>query len=379
MGKRDYYDILGISKNASDDEIKKAYRKLAMEYHPDKNPGDKTAEENFKEASEAYEVLRDSQKRQRYDAYGHAGVKGQPNPFEGMEFDLTDALRTFMAGGFGGFGDIFGMGGGNRREQKMRGADLQLKMRLTLEEIATGVTKKIRIKKQVKCGDCSGSGAHAGSSSTTCPGCNGAGEVRQVSRSILGQFVNIATCSQCRGSGQIIEHLCTTCHGEGRAQASEELEIDIPAGVATGNYLTIQGQGNIGPKGGPPGDVIIIIEEQEHEYFERNGDDIIYELPISFVQAALGDKVNVPTLTGVAEIDISAGIQSGKILRMRSKGLPHLRQHHRGDQLLRVRVWTPTKLNKEERRILEKLRTSENIKPPKSIKSVFEKIKGVFN
>ncbi|KAA3619804.1 MAG: molecular chaperone DnaJ [Calditrichaeota bacterium] len=380
MTKRDYYEILGVGKSASDDDIKKAYRKLAMKYHPDKNPGDKKAEESFKEASEAYEVLRDSQKRQRYDAYGHAGVKGQANPFEGMEFDLSDALRTFMSGGFGGFGDIFGTGGGgNRRDRKLRGADLQLKMPLTLEEISTGVVKKIRIKKQVKCTVCTGSGAKAGSSPQTCPDCKGAGEVRSVSHSIFGQFVNITTCSRCHGSGQIIKDLCQTCRGDGRISGEHELEVEIPAGVATGNYLSIQNEGNVGPKGGPAGDVIVIIEEKEHAYFERNGDDIIYELPVSFMQAALGDKVKVPTLEGSAEVDIAAGIQSGKILRMRSKGLPHLRQHHRGDQLLRVRVWTPTKLNKEERQIFEKLRDNENLQPPKSIKSVFEKLKGVFN
>ncbi|KAA3655928.1 MAG: molecular chaperone DnaJ [Calditrichaeota bacterium] len=380
MAKRDYYDILGIERNATADEIKKAYRKLAMEHHPDKNPGDKSAEERFKEASEAYEVLRDPQKRQRYDAYGHAGIKVQANPFDGMEFDLSDALRTFMSGGFGGFGDIFGMGGGrSQRDRKLRGADLQLKMALALEEIATGVVKKIRIKKQIKCNTCNATGAKSGSAPSTCPDCNGAGEIRNVSRSIFGQFVNITTCTRCNGSGEIVKDYCMDCRGDGRIRGDHEVEIEIPAGVATGNYLTIQGEGNVGPKGGPAGDVIVIIEEKEHEYFERNGNDIIYELPISFSQAALGDKVKVPTLNGSAEIDITPGIQSGKILRMRSKGLPHLRHHQRGDQLLRIRVWTPTKLTKDERAIFEQLQKSDNMRPPKSVKSVFEKLKGVFN
>lgn len=252
-------------------------------------------------------------------------------------------------------------------------------MALTLEEISTGVAKKIRIKKQIKCATCNGSGAKAGSSPTTCPECKGSGEIRNVSRSIFGQFVNITTCTRCHGSGQIIKEYCGDCRGDGRIRGDHELEIEIPAGVATGNYLTIQGEGNAGPKGGPAGDVIVIIEEKEHEYFERNGDDIIYELPISFSQAALGDKVKVPTLDGSAEIEIAPGIQSGKILRMRSKGMPHLRQNLRGDQLLRIRVWTPTKLNKEERAIFKKLQENENMQPPKSIRSVFEKLKGVFS
>lgn len=378
MSNRDYYEVLGVSREASEDEIKKAYRKLAMKYHPDKNPGNSEAEEKFKEASEAYEVLKDSEKRQRYNAYGHAGVKGGHNPFAGVDFDLSDALRTFMSEGFG-FGDIFGMGrGGRSGERKIRGSDLQLRMPLSLEEIATGVTKKLRLKKLVKCDECSGSGAKSGSSPITCPDCSGTGEIRQVSRSLFGQFVNVTACGRCGGTGKIIRDACSKCRGDGRYQGEEEISVEIPAGVSTGNYLSLSGKGNIGPNNGPSGDVIVLIEEKEHEHFERIGDDIVFELPISFVQASLGDKVKVPTLGGQAEIEIAAGIQSGKILRMRGKGISHLRSHRKGDQLVRVHVWTPTKLSKQERELLKKLADCENIAPPSGAKSVFEKMKDAF-
>ncbi len=378
MAKRDYYEILGVQRDATDEEIKKAYRRLAMEYHPDRNPGDKTAEEKFKEVSEAYEVLKDPEKRRRYDAYGHEGVKGGFGDFAGFEFDLADALRTFMSEGFG-FADIFGMGRGRSRAgRKPRGSDLQIRLSLTLEEIATGVTKKLKIKRLVRCATCNGSGLKKGSKPVTCPQCNGTGEIRSVSRSIFGQFINVSTCSYCRGEGQIIKDFCEACGGEGRVQGESTLTVEIPAGVSSGNYITLRGEGDVGPNGGPPGDVLVFIEEKEHEYFERHGDDILFDLYLSFPQAALGTTVEIPTLNGKAELEISPGTQSGKILRMRGKGIPHLRGHGRGDQLVRIHVWTPTKLNKQEKELLKQLLKSENLTPPKNEKGFFKKIREVF-
>ncbi len=380
MSKRDYYVVLGIERTATEEEIKKAYRRLAMEYHPDKNPGDKEAEEKFKEAAEAYEVLKDPQKRRMYDTYGHAGVKGgaAQDPFAGFDFDLSDALRTFMSEGFG-FGDIFGMGSNARRNRRTRGSDLQVRLALTLEEIAAGVKKKIKIKRLITCTACGGSGAKEGTAPTGCPDCGGTGEIKRVTRSLFGQFINVSTCSRCGGSGRVIQEHCTTCHGEGRYKGEKTLEIEIPAGVASGNYITVRGEGNVGANGGPPGDVIIIIDEKEHDYFERHGDDVLYDLPLSFVQVALGDTVEVPTLTGKAELEIAPGTQSGKILRMRGKGIPHLQGHGKGDQLVRILVWTPKKLTKEEKALLKKLAKSENLQPPNSGKGIFEKIKNVFS
>lgn len=378
MAKRDYYDVLGVRRDASDEDIKRAYRKLAMQFHPDRNPGDQKAEESFKEASEAYEILKDPQKRRRYDTYGHAGVKGATDGFSGFDFDLSDALRTFMSESF--FNDIFGMGGrGSRRREQPRGTDLQIKIALTLEEIATGVSKKVKLKKQMPCETCGGSGAQQGSSPATCPQCSGTGEIRQVSRSIFGQFINVSTCPQCHGEGRIIKDPCTKCQGEGRTRGESTISVTIPPGVSTGNYLTIRNEGNVGHKGGAPGDVIVFIEEKEHKYFERHGDDILYDLPLSFPEAALGSKVEIPTLNGTAEIEIAAGTQSGKILRMRGKGIPHLKGHGRGDQLVRVLVWTPTKLGKKEKELLKKLMESESMRPQASSEGFFSRIKSVFS
>lgn len=375
MTKRDYYEILGVKKDASEDEIKKAYRKLAMQYHPDRNPGDRQAEEKFKEAAEAYEVLKDPEKRQRYDRFGHSGIKGGFEGFSGFDFDLADALRTFMSESFG-FGDFFGMGRSDRRgSRKRRGSDLQIKLTLTLEEIATGVKKQIKLKRLVLCNSCNGAGAAAGSKAETCYQCQGSGQVRQVSQSIFGQFVNITTCPVCRGEGKVIKDVCSSCNGEGRVTGEGLISVDIPGGVSSGNYLTVRGEGNVGHNGGPAGDVIIFIEEQEHKYFERHGDDILYDLPISFAQAALGDEVEVPTLNGKARIPIPPGTQSNKILRMRGKGISKLHGHGRGDQLIRIHVWTPTKLNAKEKKLIEELARSENLKPPQNDRSFFSKIK----
>jgi len=377
MTKRDYYEILGIQRDASSEEIKKAYRKLAMQYHPDRNQGDDQAERKFKEASEAYEVLRDPQKRQRYDRFGHDGVKGGGFEGFGVDFDLSDALRTFMSESFG-FGDIFGMGGresGRRRRRRRRGSDLQLKLELSLEEIAAGVQKSLKLKKWVVCDECNGSGGSGDDAYITCLQCQGAGEVRQVSQSILGQFVNITTCPRCQGDGRVLKNPCSGCGGDGRKKGESTISVDIPAGVATGNYITIRGEGNVPPKNGAPGDVIVFIEEKEHDYFERHGDDILYNLPLSFSDVALGTEVEVPTLNGKAKLSVAPGTQMNKILRMRNKGIPRLNGGGRGDQLVRIIVWTPTKLNNNEKKLFKELARSENTKPPKGDKSFLKRFK----
>lgn len=366
--------MLGVSKDATAEEIKKAYRKLALKYHPDRNPGQKEAEEKFKEASEAYEVLKDAQKRQRYDRFGHSGLKGGFEGFAGFDFDLGDALRTFMSESFG-FGDIFGMGRSGGTNRKRRGTDLQLQLKLRLEEIASGVKKKIKLKKWVRCEACNSTGASGSESYITCLQCQGSGELRQVSQSLFGQFVNITSCPRCNGEGRILREPCKTCNGEGRVHGESFVTIEIPPGVSTGNYITVRGEGNVGPKGGPAGDVIIVIEEVEHEYFVRHGDDILYNLPLSFTQVALGTEVEVPTLNGKAKLHIQSGTQSHKILRMRGKGVPRLHGSGRGDQLVKVMVWTPTKLSAHDREHLEELAKSEHLRPPENGRGFFTKVK----
>jgi molecular chaperone DnaJ len=380
--KRDFYEILGVPRNASPEEIKKAYRKLALQYHPDRNPNNKESEEKFKEAAEAYEALSDPAKRQRFDQYGHEGMRG--TDFHSYT-DINDI--------FSNFGDIFGgsifedvLSGGRqqrRRASGQAGSDLRVQLKLTLEEIATGIEKKIKIRKSKICHTCSGSGAKPGSAKTTCPHCGGTGELRQVSRSVFGQFVNITTCLHCGGEGQIIRDQCPTCSGEGRENGETTVKVNVPAGVSEGNYIAMQGQGNAGRRGGRAGDIIVEFQELRHEHFVRNGDDIIYNALISFPEAVMGGDIEVPTLTGRSRVKIEPGTMPGKILRMKEKGIQHLNSHGKGDQLIRVQVWVPTKLNGREKELLKELSSSEHIVPSeeekKANKSFFEKVRNAFS
>jgi len=379
MEKRDYYEVLGVDRGASEDEIKSAYRKLALKYHPDRNRGDDSAEEKFKEATEAYEVLKDDQKRRTYDQYGHAGL-GQGGGFGGFGgfeggFDISDALRAFMrdfGGGGSVFDDLFGGGGGRRSN---RGEDLRIRIKLTLEEIAKGVEKSVRVNRLISCQACDGSGVAAGSSRSTCPQCRGAGQVRTVTRTFLGTVQQVRTCDQCRGAGEIISEPCTTCRGEGRTRGQSTVKINVPPGVSSGNYMTIEGMGNESGRGGQPGDLTAIFEEVSHDIFTRHGDNIVCDFPVSFTVAALGGTVTVPTNSGETELKIPSGTQPGKVLKLRNQGIPHLHHGGKGDQLVRIVVWVPTKLSSEDKKLLESLDRSESFKPPEANKSFFSKLR----
>lgn len=386
--KRDYYEVLGVPRNASQEEIKKAYRKLAMQYHPDRNPGNKEAEEKFKEAAEAYEVLSDPEKRRRYDQFGHAGMQGTDFREYTDINDIFNAFRDIFSGtGFGGsiFDDFFGGSTSTRSRRTgsvQRGSDLRVKIKLTLEEIATGVSKKIKIKRYKKCSSCNGTGAESGSGHKTCPVCNGTGEIRQVSRSVFGQFVNITTCNNCGGEGRVISNPCKVCGGEGRVQEEATVNVEIPAGVSTGNYLTLRGEGNAGRRGGPAGDLIVVVEELPHEIFQRQGDDIMYELNLSIPEAVLGGEVEVPTLTGKAKIKLEPGLSPGKILRMKGKGLPNINTKKQGDQLIVVNIYVPQKISNQEKELMQTLMNSPNFKPKertKKSKNIFEHFKDIWN
>lgn len=387
MSKRDYYEILGVSKTASADEIKKAYRKVAMQYHPDRNPGNKEAEEKFKEAAEAYEVLSDTNKRSRYDQYGHQGVSGSASGggFSGGGMRMEDI--------FSNFGDVFGEGNpfesffggrrqsGGQRSQGIRGGNIRVRIALTLREMAEGVQKKIKVKKYVACHTCHGSGAKDKSSFSTCQTCHGTGHIRRVTNTILGQMQTTSTCPTCNGSGQIITAKCPTCKGDGREYADETITVDIPAGVSDGMQLSMSGKGNMGERGGAPGDLIIAIEEEADAELKREGNNVVYELHISFMDAALGADVEVPTISGKARIKIKPGTQGGEIFRLKGKGFPNLNAYGKGDQLIHVNIWTPKSLTAEEQKILDKLRTHQNFKPNpnKNEKGFFEKMKDYFS
>ncbi|MCP4567679.1 MAG: molecular chaperone DnaJ [FCB group bacterium] len=379
MQKRDYYEVLGVDRSAGEDDIKKAYRQLALKYHPDRNPGDASAEESFKEATEAYEVLKDQAKRQQYDQFGHAGI-GQGAGFGGggfEGFDLSDALRAFMQdfGGFGGggFEDIFG--GGRGRRANNRGGDLQVRLKLTLEEIAEGVSKKLRVKRMATCSECSGHGSAAGTSRKTCPQCKGAGQVRRITRSLFGQMVNVTTCDICHGSGHVISTPCPRCRGEGRTKDQTTISVDIPAGVSAGNYIPIEGKGDAGRLGGPPGDIIVVIEEKEHDDFTRQDNNIILQVSVSFITAAMGGSIEIPVLGGTDRLEIPSGTQTGKVFRLRGKGIPFLRRRGRGDQLVQLQLWTPKKLTENDKKLLRQLEKSESFTAPKSSKSFFSKLR----
>jgi molecular chaperone DnaJ len=374
--KRDYYEVLGVDKNASADEIKKAYRKKAIQYHPDKNPGDKAAEEKFKEAAEAYEVLSDPQKRQRYDQFGHAGMGGAGG-FSGGGMSMEDIFSHFgdIFGGAGfDLGDLFGGGGRSRGPRVRRGSDMRVKVRLTLEEIATGCEKKIKVRKLVQCKSCNGTGSEDGRTET-CPTCKGTGRTVRQQRGIFGMMQVQAECETCHGEGQIIKNKCPKCNGEGVIRDEEIITINIPAGVAAGMQLTMQGKGNAAPHGGIAGDLLVLIEEEQHKNFIRQDSDLIYNLLLDMPTAILGGQIQIPTLSGEARITITPGTQPGKVLRMRGKGLPQIDQYGRtygtGDLLINVGVYIPEKLSKDERKLIEQLQDSPNIIPGSADKKNF--------
>ncbi len=383
MAKRDYYEVLGVSKSADAAELKKAYRKLAVQFHPDRNPDDKAAEDKFKEAAEAYEVLSDPDKKAKYDRYGHAAVDGQGG-FSGGGMTMDDIFSQFGdVFGDSGFGSFFGGGGGGAasgRQRGQKGTNLRIKVSLTLEEIAHGVHKKIKVKKEVACNTCNGSGAKDSSSVKVCNTCGGNGVVRQVRNTFLGQMQTTVTCPTCNGSGKIISSFCGGCKGSGTSHGEETIDIDIPAGVEAGMQLSMRTRGNAGQKGGPAGDLIINIEEKEHEFLQRDGQNILFEQFLSFADASIGTQVEVPTLDGKVRIKIPPGTQSGKIFRLQDKGLPTVQGYGKGDQLIHVNVWTPKKLTQEERDLLEKMRSMPNFtpSPQKSDRTLYEKLRDYF-
>ena len=386
MAKRDYYEVLGVDKNASADDIKKAYRKMAIKYHPDKNPGDKEAEEKFMEAAEAYSVLSDADKKARYDQFGHSGVEGAGPDFSGGFGNLNDILNDLFGGafggGFGGFGGFGGGFGGGQRQQKVyRGRDIRVRVKLTLEEIAKGVEKEISIEKNVPCSDCSGKGARNSSDIKTCPACKGTGQVQRVVNSFLGQTVTYSTCQQCAGEGKIISNPCHTCNGTGLVRKRETIKVKIPAGVEAGMQLTLQGEGHAAKNNGINGDLLVVIEEYEHPDLKREGNNLYYTKVISVVDAMLGAEVNIPCLDGDYKIKVEPGTQSGEVVRLRGRGLPSVNGYGgTGDLYVKIAVWIPKKLNKEEKAIIESLREKESFKPnpSKEDKSFFDRLKDLF-
>jgi len=379
--KRDYYEILGVSRNAEADEIKKAYRKMAIKFHPDKNPDNKDAEDKFKEAAEAYEVLSDADKRARYDRYGHDGLRGGASGFHEMNMDdIFSQFGDIFGSAFGGFGGFSGGGQGGRRRAVNKGSNLRVKVKLTLEEILSGVEKKIKVTKYISCSSCNGTGAKNGSAFHSCSTCHGTGQVTRITNTFLGQMQTASTCPTCSGEGQVITDKCTTCFGNGVIKGEEIISLNIPAGVSEGMQLSVSGKGNAAARGGINGDLIVAIEEEKHASLQRDGENLIYELFLSFPEAALGASVEVPTLEGKAKIKIEAGTQSGKILRLKNKGLPTINRYGRGDLLVSISVWVPRSLSKSEKEMLEGLLHSENFKPNPSSKDrgFFDRMKEYF-
>ena len=385
MSKRDYYEVLGVSKNATADEIKKAYRKKAIEYHPDKNPGDKVAEEKFKEAAEAYEVLSDQQKRQRYDQFGHAGLNGAAGGgFGGGGMSMDDIFAHFgdIFGGHFGFGGggFSGFGGSSRGGNRVRrGSDLRVKVKLTLAEIAKGVEKKIKVKKLVPCQHCNATGAAHGSEPITCSTCHGSGRVTRVQNTILGQMQTQSECPTCQGEGKIIRDKCSHCNGEGMVREDEVININIPAGVMEGMQLSMSGKGNAARRGGVNGDLLVLVEEEKHPDLIRDENDLIYNLLITVPTATLGGSVEVPTVEGKVKVNIAPGTQPGKVLRLRGKGLPSVNRYGTGDLLINIGVYIPENLNKEEKAAMEKLAKSPNVEPNASAsRDFFSRFRNMF-
>ncbi len=385
--EKDYYKILGVERSASADEIKSAYKKMAIKYHPDRNPGDKEAEEKFKQAAEAYDVLRDPDRRSRYDQFGAAGVNGEG--FGGFggggSMDMNDIFSMFgdLFNGHNPFGGFSGFGGdGSTATRRPQGGNLRLRVKLTLEEIATGVTKKFKLKKYINCPECGGSGAEKGSSAETCPTCHGRGQVLHQQRTILGIMQTQTVCPTCHGEGTVIKKKCNHCHGEGVVMDDEVVEVNIPAGVSEGMIVNVPGKGNAGRHGGISGDLQVVIEETPHQTFIRDGNDLVYNLLLTIPQAALGDTVDIPTLDGKTKITIKPGTQPGKVLRLRGKGLPSVKGYGSGtgDLIVNVSVYIPETLTKDEKNALESLRDSENLQPDKKVKeTIFQKFRALFD
>lgn len=382
MAKRDYYEVLEVDRNANEADIKKAYRKLAIKYHPDKNPDDHTAEDKFKEAAEAYEVLSNPDKKAKYDRYGHAGLGGASGGGGyGGGMSMDDIFSNFGDIFGGAFGGAFGGGSSSRGRRVNKGSNLRVKVKLNLQEIATGVEKKIKVSKYVSCKHCSGTGAENGGSYASCSTCHGSGHVTRVTNTFLGQMQTTSTCPTCGGEGRIITKKCNHCQGNGVVRDEEVISINIPAGVAEGMQLSLSGKGNAGARGGIPGDLIVLIEEEKHPELERDGNNLIHNLFISVSEAALGAQVEVPTVDGKARLKIAPGTQPGKVLRLKGKGLPAVNSYGSGDLLVNVNVWIPKELNKEERQILEKLQNSPNFvpNPSASEKRFFDRMREYFN
>jgi molecular chaperone DnaJ len=380
--KKDFYEILGVSKSANADEIKKAYRKVAMQYHPDRNPGDKAAEDKFKEAAEAYEILSDTDKRSQYDRFGHQAFQGAGGR-GGSGMDMNDIFSQFGEDIFGSFfgGGQQRRGGGGRKPTGATGSSIRIKLKLNFEEIAKGANKTVKVKKHVHCGTCDGSGAKDKNSVQNCSTCGGQGQVKKVTNTFLGQMQTVTTCPNCSGAGTTITNKCGSCKGDGRVYGEETVEINIPAGVQEGMQLNVSGKGNAGERGGMPGDLIVLIEEEAHAELHREGLNVAYELYVTFPDAVFGTQVEVPTIDGRAKIKIPAGTQGGKIFRLKGKGFPSVNSYEKGDQLIHVNIWTPQNVSSSEKEMLDKLNISSNFKPnpDKESRSFFDKIRDMFN